>query len=38
LLLGDRKGYHSIQVSGKWRLVFLWKDDGPHEVEFTDYH
>lgn len=37
-LTGDRSGYHSIRVNDQWRLVFKWEADGPHEVEFVDYH
>lgn len=37
-LRGDRAGQHSIRVNGQWRLVFNWRDDGPHEVEIVDYH
>ena len=37
-LKGNMKGYHSIRVNDQWRVVFKWKEDGPHEVWFTDYH
>lgn len=37
-LRGDRAGQHSIRINGQWRLVFIWRDDGPHEVEIVDYH
>ena len=37
-LRGDRAGQHSIRINGQWRLVFAWRDDGPHEVEIVDYH
>jgi proteic killer suppression protein len=37
-LRGDRAGQHSIRINGQWRLVFVWRDDGPHEVEIVDYH
>jgi proteic killer suppression protein len=37
-LKGDRAGQHSIRINDQWRICFLWKDDGPYEVEITDYH
>lgn len=37
-LKGDRAGRHSIRINDQWRVCFLWKDDGPYEVEITDYH
>ena len=37
-LRGDRAGQHSIRINGQWRLVFTWRDDGPHEAEIVDYH
>ena len=35
---GDRTGQHSIRINDQWRICFVWKDDGPHEVEIADYH
>lgn len=37
-LRGDRAGQHSIRINGQWRLVFVWRDDGPYEVGIVDYH
>ena len=37
-LKGDRKGQHSIRVNDQYRLCFIWKEDGAHEVEIVDYH
>ena len=37
-LRGDRAGQHSIRINGQWRIVFVWRDDGAHEVEIIDYH
>ena len=37
-LKGDRVGQHSIRVNDQYRICFLWKTDGAHEVEITDYH
>lgn len=38
LLRGDREGQHSIRINDKWRICFIWKDDGPYDVEIVDYH
>jgi len=35
---GDRQGQHSIRVNDQFRLVFVWTDAGPANVEFVDYH
>lgn len=37
-LAGDRKGQHSIRVNDQWRICFVWKADGVHNVEIVDYH
>jgi len=37
-LRGDRAGQHAIRINGQWRLVFVWRADGPHEVLIVDYH
>jgi proteic killer suppression protein len=37
-LSGDRAGQYSIRINDRWRICFVWKDDGPHNVEITDYH
>ncbi|WP_096704239.1 type II toxin-antitoxin system RelE/ParE family toxin [Magnetospirillum sp. 15-1] len=34
----DRKGQHSIRINDQWRLCFIWKEDGAHDVEICDYH
>ena len=38
LLRGDREGQHSIRINDKWRICFIWKDDGPHDVQIADHH
>ena len=35
---GDRIGQHSIRINDQYRICFVWKDDGAHEVEIADYH
>lgn len=37
-LKGDRAGQHSIRINDQWCICFVWKADGPYEVEITDYH
>ena len=37
-LSGDRAGRHSIRINSQFRLCFLWTEQGPKEVEITDYH
>lgn len=37
-LKGDRKGQHSIRVNDQWRVCFVWRGDGAHQVEIVDYH
>ena len=34
----DRRGQHSIRISDKWRLCFVWRDGHAHDVEIVDYH
>ena len=38
VLKADRKGQHSIRVNHQWRICFVWKSDGAHNVEIVDYH
>jgi len=37
-LRGLRKGHHSIRINDQWRICFLWREDGVHNVEIVDYH
>ena len=37
-LMGDRKGQHAIRINDQWRLCFRWDEQGPSDVELTDYH
>ncbi|QUT06015.1 type II toxin-antitoxin system RelE/ParE family toxin [Sphingobium phenoxybenzoativorans] len=37
-LTDDRSSQHSISINMQWRICFVWKDDGAHDVEITDYH
>ncbi len=40
VLRGDRKGQYSIRINDQWRICFRWPkgEDGPVDVEITDYH
>lgn len=37
-LAGNRKGQHSIRINDQYRICFVWRMDGAHQVEITDYH
>ena len=37
-LKGDRRGQHGIRINDRWRVCFVWKEDGAHHVEIVDYH
>lgn len=34
----DRVGQHSIRINDQWRLCFVWREDGAHQVEIVDHH
>lgn len=37
-LKGARSGQHSIRINEQYRICFIWGQDGPEQVEITDYH
>ena len=37
-LKAERKGQHSIRINDQWRVCFVWRADGAHQVEIVDYH
>ncbi|WP_083966132.1 type II toxin-antitoxin system RelE/ParE family toxin [Dyella thiooxydans] len=37
-LMGNRTGQYSIRINDQYRICFRWENDGPHDVEITDYH
>jgi len=37
-LAGDRTGQHSIRINDQWRVCFVWRDVGAHDVEIVDDH
>ncbi len=34
----ERAGQHAIRINDKYRVCFVWSDEGPTDVEITDYH
>ncbi len=37
-LVGDLAGMHSIRINSKWRIIFMWNEQGPTDVGICDYH
>ncbi|PTN38928.1 type II toxin-antitoxin system RelE/ParE family toxin [Desulfonatronum sp. SC1] len=37
-LMGNRQGQHCIRINDQWRICFVWRDGGAHDVEIVDYH
>ena len=37
-LRGKLSGRHAIRINDQWRIVFRWRETGPHDVEIMDYH
>ena len=37
-LSGKRKGEFSIGINDQFRIVFKWTENGPADVEISDYH
>jgi proteic killer suppression protein len=37
ILHGGRECQHSIRISDKWRLSFVWTELGPEALEIVDY-
>ncbi len=38
LLKGDLKGFHSVKVSGAWRVIFKFTDKGIELIDYLNYH
>jgi toxin HigB-1 len=38
ILVGDRRGQHSIRINDQWRICLVWTKEGPTNVEIVDYH
>ena len=37
-LSGNLSGFYSIRINDQWRIIFIWKENGPEEVSIVDYH
>jgi len=37
-LSGKLNEYYSIRINDQWRIVFIWKNNNPHQVTIMDYH
>lgn len=37
-LQGDLRGFHSIRVNRKWRVVFRFENGNAYDVKLCDYH
>jgi proteic killer suppression protein len=37
-LSADREGQYSIRINNQYRICFIWTENGPMDVEITDYH
>jgi len=37
-LRGDLAGFWAVNVSGNWRMIFRFEDDGVWDVDLIDYH
>ena len=38
VLRGDLKGFNSIRINDRWRIVFQWRDGDVEAVRIVDYH
>lgn len=38
LLKGNLRGFYSIRINEKWRIIFRWGRRGPEDVSIADYH
>ena len=37
-LSSDKEGFHSVNVSGNWRIFFQFIDGDAYFVDYDDYH
>jgi proteic killer suppression protein len=37
-LKGELRGFHSVTVSGNWRLIFRFQNADAELVDYLDYH
>lgn len=38
ILKGDLKGYYSVRLTGNYRIIFQFEDDGFTLIDIVDYH
>ena len=37
-LKGARAGQHSIRINDQYRICFVWRESGAHDVEITKHY
>ncbi|QMV85282.1 type II toxin-antitoxin system mRNA interferase toxin, RelE/StbE family [Corynebacterium hindlerae] len=37
-LVGDRKGFWSVRITGNWRVIFRFVGEDVELVDYLDYH
>jgi len=37
-LKGNLKGYYSIRINNRWRIIFQWDNGKVSQVQIIDYH
>lgn len=37
-LSGDLKGFHSVRVTGNYRIIFRFEEGNVYDVDYVDYH
>ena len=37
-LKGDKKGQYAVDVTGNWRIFFLFVDGDAYIIDYDDYH
>ena len=37
-LTGNRKGFYSIRINDRWRVIFEWHNGNSEKVTIIDYH
>ncbi len=37
-LRGDLRLFHSVSVSGNWRIIFRFENGEAHDIDLIDYH
>jgi toxin HigB-1 len=37
-LVGDKRDFYSVRVSGNWRVLFKFMEGDAYVVDYDDYH